>query len=131
MNTERDLLAQRYGRNKNTTKRNRTLIVVFGSFALAIFLAWAIWVTIAGAARVTTQDLGYQVLSPQQTSVKFNAQLPLGHQSGAVCAVQVLNQGFVVVGYRELQIDTSGVYETFVNTTELGVSGHIDKCWLK
>jgi hypothetical protein len=131
MNTERDLLAQRYGRNKNTVKRNRTLIVVFGSFALAIFLAWAIWVTIAGAAKVTTQDLGYQVLSPQQTSVKFNAQLPLGHQSGAVCAVQVLNQGFVVVGYRELQIDTNGVYETFVNTTELGVSGHIDKCWLK
>jgi len=49
----------------------------------------------------------------------------------AVCAIQVLNTSFAVVGYKELEISQSGEYETLVNTTEPGVTGLVDKCWLK
>jgi hypothetical protein len=49
----------------------------------------------------------------------------------AVCAVQVLNQAFSVVGYREVEIPSSGEYKTRLNTTSLGVTGLVDECWLK
>lgn len=131
MKSSSDLLAERYGRTVRNPKRNRTILIAFAGTIGVIFLGWAAWVTAAGANQVITQDLGFKILSEQQASVKFHVQFPLGSTDTAICAVQVLNQGFTVVGYRELELSASGNYETFVNTTELGVSGHIDKCWLK
>lgn len=93
-----------------------------------VFLGWAIWVTVSNATNVKSQVLGYEVLSPSQTSVKFSVQSPAG---AAKCAIQVLNQAYAVVGYKELEVAATGEFETFVNTTELGVTGLVDKCWLK
>jgi hypothetical protein len=77
---------------------------------------------------VKHQVLAYEVIDETQTSVKFSVQSPSG---AANCAVQVLNQGYAVVGYKEVDVASSGEFETFVNTTELGVTGLVDKCWLK
>lgn len=128
MISETDLLAQRYGRKTNAKQVNRRLVIGLAIILLAGFFSWAAWVTIDGANQVKSQDLAYEVLGPEQTSVRFSVSSPAGT---AVCAIQVLNQSFAVVGYRELEISQSGEYETLVNTTEPGVTGLVDKCWLK
>jgi hypothetical protein len=111
-------MAERYGKPAGK-KRNRKPIIALAAALIAAFLGWAIWVSIDNANQIKTQDLGYEILSEKQASVP------------AVCAIQVLNQGFAVVGYKEVPVAASGEYETFVNTTQLGVSGLVDKCWLK
>ena len=128
MISETDLLADRYGRKTNATQVNRRLVIGLAAVLIAIFVGWATWVTVDGANQVKSQDLAYEVLGPEQTSVRFSVSSPAGT---AVCAVQVLNQSFAVVGYRELEIAQSGEYEVLVNTTEPGVTGLVDKCWLK
>lgn len=131
MKLENDLLANRYGRNGAKPKRNRILVILTASVLLVSFLAWAVWVSTASVQTVKSQDLAFEILSDQQASVRFSATLPPNQNGSAICAVQVLNQGFAVVGYREIELNQSGIYQTFVNTTEIGVSGHIEKCWLK
>jgi len=128
MNSETELLAERYGKTATSAGATRNRIIALAVALVAIFLGWAIWVTVSGASDVKSQVLGYEVLSPEQTSVKFSVQSPAG---AAKCAIQVLNQGFAVVGYKEVEVASPGVFETFVNTTELGVTGLVDKCWLK
>ena len=128
MISETDLLADRYGRKTNAKQVNRRLVIGLAAVLIAIFVGWAIWVTVDGANQVKSQDLAYEVLGPEQTSVRFSVSSPAGT---AVCAIQVLNQSFAVVGYRELEISQSGEYEVLVNTTEPGVTGLVDKCWLK
>jgi hypothetical protein len=127
MSSVSDLMAERYGK-KPAGKASRKRIIAVAAALLATFLGWAIWVSVEGANQVKSQDLGYEILSANQASVRFAVQSPAGP---AVCAVQVLNQGFAVVGYKEVPIQASGEFEVLVNTTSLGVSGHVDKCWLK
>jgi hypothetical protein len=128
MISDTDLLANRYGRRSNAKTVNRRVVIGLAAVLIVVFVAWATWVTVDGANQVKSQDLAYEVLGPEQTSVRFSVSSPAGP---AVCAIQVLNQSFAVVGYRELQISQSGEYETLVNTTEPGVTGLVDKCWLK
>jgi hypothetical protein len=128
MSSESDLQASRYGKTATSGKSTRQRIIALASVLIAVFLGWAIWVTVSGVNEVKHQVLGYQVLSDGQTSVKFSVQSPAG---AAKCTIQVLNQGFAVVGYKEVPVPASGQYETFVNTTELGVTGLVDKCWLQ
>ena len=127
MSSVSDLMAVRYGK-KPAGRPNRTRIIAMASALVAVFLTWAIWVSVDNANQVKSQDLGYEILSAQQASVRFAVQSPAGP---AVCAVQILNQGFAVVGYKEVPIEASGEFEVLVNTTQLGVSGLVDKCWLK
>jgi hypothetical protein len=128
MNSESELLASRYGKSATAAGVNRRRVIVLAAALIVLFLSWAIWVTVSGTSNVKSQVLGYEVLSPAQTSVKFSAQSPAG---AAKCAIQVLNQAYAVVGYKEVEVAVSGEFETLVNTTELGVTGLVDKCWLK
>jgi hypothetical protein len=121
-------MTSRYGKKTISPGVNRKRIIILASALLVLFLGWAIWVTASNAGAVKSQDLGYEVLGTEQTWVKFSVQSSSGP---AKCAIQVLNQGFAVVGYKEVDVPASGEYETFVNTTELGVTGLVDKCWLK
>ena len=128
MKSESELLASRYGKTAPDAKKTRRLIIAVAAILVSAFLGWAIWVAVSGASEIKLQVLGYEVLSEGQTSVKFSVQSPAGE---AKCAIQVLNQGYAVVGYKEVDVPASGEFETFVNTTELGVTGLVDKCWLK
>lgn len=128
MKPESELLASRYGKTTPDAKKTRLQLIVAGVALVSIFLGWAIWVSLSGASEIKHQVLGYEVLGESQTSVKFSVQSPAG---AAKCAIQVLNQSYAVVGYKEVDVPASGEFETFVNTTELGVTGLVDKCWLK
>lgn len=127
MSSVSDLMAERYGKNSGK-KPNRRVVITLASALLAAFLGWAIWVTVENADQIKTQDRGYEILSAEQALVRFSVQSPSGP---AICAIQVLNQGYAVVGYKEVPVPTSGEFEALVNTTQLGVSGLVDKCWLK
>lgn len=128
MSSESELLASRYGKKAAGGAAYRKRVIALASALVLLFLGWAIWVTVTGSSAVKHQMLAYEVIDETQTSVKFNVQSPSG---AAKCAVQVLNQGYAVVGYKEVEVASSGEFETFVNTTELGVTGLVDKCWLK
>lgn len=133
MTSQSDLISARYGATKKRSGRQR---LIWGSVAaslLLIFMVWAVSVTIENANKITSQDLAYVILSPNQASVKFQITKPAN--TDVVCAVQVLNSGFAVVGYKEVQIPASPekvvTLETLVNTSELGVTGLVDTCWRK
>jgi hypothetical protein len=128
MMSESDLMAKRYGKPAKSRQQNRRTIITLALALFVTFLAWAIWVTVDGADQIKSQDRAYEVLGVNQTLVRFSVSSPAGP---AVCAVQVLNQAFGVVGYKEVEIAKSGDYETLVTTTEIGVTGLVDKCWLK
>lgn len=128
MSSESELMAARYGKKPTDAGTTRRRIILLASGLIAAFLIWAIWVAVSGASAVKSQTLAYEVIDPTQTMVKFSVQSPAG---AAKCAIQVLNQGYAIVGYKEVDLATSGEYEIFVNTTELGVTGLVDKCWLK
>lgn len=133
MTSQSDLISTRYGATKKRSGRERLIWGAVVASLLAIFMVWAVSVTIEGAAKITSQDLAYVILSPNQASVKFEVTKPAN--TDVICAVQVLNSGFAVVGYREVQIAASPekvvTLETLVNTSELGVTGLVDKCWRK
>ena len=128
MTSESELLATRYGKTADGGKTSRSRIIALAAFLVSLFLAWAIWVTVDGSSEVKFQVIGYEVIDSGQTSVRYSVKSPSGP---AKCAIQVLNQGYAVVGYKEVEVASSGEFETFVNTTELGVTGLVDKCWLK
>jgi hypothetical protein len=133
MTSESDLISTRYGATKKRSGRERLIWGAVAASLLAIFLIWAVAVTIEGAAKITSQDLAYVILSPNQATVKFQVTKPT--DTDVICAVQVLNNAFAVVGYREVEIAASAekvvTLETLVNTSELGVTGLVDKCWRK
>ena len=133
MTSQSDLISERYGRSKKRSGRERLLWGALASALLLTFFVWAVSVTIEGANKVTSQDLAYVILGPNQAQVKFQVTKP--QDVDVVCAVKVLNNGFAIVGYREIEIAASPekivTLETLVNTSELGVTGLVDSCWRK
>lgn len=128
-----DLMASRYGKTKSTKSRER---IIFGTLAAALlagFLTWAALTSIATANGVVTKTLGYEIKSPTQAWVNIQITAPTGGNIG--CDVKVLNQSYGVVGYRQIDLQLAAnettTKEIFVNTTELGVTGLVDKCWVK
>lgn len=133
MTSQSDLVSERYGKSKKRSSRERLIWSFVAGSLVAIFLFWAVSVTIEGANRVTSQDLAYEILGPNQAKVKFEVTKPT--DTDVICSVKVLNNAFAVVGYREIAIAASAekvvTLETLVNTSELGVTGLVDRCWRK
>lgn len=124
-----NLIQQRYGKARSK-KLDRVIAISLGATALVLFLGWAIWFTAEDSERVTTRDVGYQIIDEYSATVKFEVTRQLGQT--VTCDIQVLNQSYAVVGWKKLIIEPSGsrssVLETTVNTTELGVSGLVAGC---
>ena len=74
MKSESELLASRYGKTAPDAKKTRQRIIALAAVLLTGFLGWAIWVAASGASEIKHQVLGYEVLSENQTSVKFSVQ---------------------------------------------------------
>ena len=133
MTSQSELLAERYGTSRVSAGRKRIGIIALAIGLFLAFLALALSVAVAEANKIETKDLGYKILSPQQASVKFEVKSP--NDAQITCAIKVLNQSFAVVGYREVPVSAlagqAQQFETLVNTTQLGVSGLVDKCWRK
>ncbi|CAB4552124.1 MAG: DUF4307 domain-containing protein [Actinobacteria bacterium] len=127
MSSVSEVMLERYGK-KNDRRPSKKWVIGLASVLFVSFIAWAIWVIADGADQIRSQDLSYEILSETEATVTFSVESPAG---AAVCSVQVLNQAFSVVGYREVEIPASGEYQTRINTTSLGVTGLVDECWLK
>lgn len=130
--TTNQTLDDRYGR-KPTRFSSRTKISVAAAALLTIFLGWGIWVTFFAPVSATASVAGYEVVDSEHTVIRFSLDKPTGKP--VVCAARVMNKAYSVVGYKEVLVpansDASGVITVSVNTTETGVSGLVDRCWLK
>jgi len=126
-----DLMASRYG--KKPVRNSRLKISIAAAALLAVFLAWAAWVTIFAPPTVKASVAGYEVVDSSHTTIRFDVVKPAGKD--AVCAARVLDKAYSVVGYREILIDAGAadnkVFSVSVNTTQEGVTGLVDNCWLK
>lgn len=122
-------LSDRYGRAGNP-KRQLNIVIALASLLLVGFLAWAAYFALASSNQIKHRDLSYEILSPTSARVVFEVTRPGGREAN--CSVQVLNQSFAVVGYKQVKIAPSTnqteVVEVLVNTTELGVTGLVDAC---
>lgn len=126
-------MAERYGKKPSSARNQRIFFTTLAAVLLVSFLVFAASVAIRGANEIKTQVLGYSILNEQQAKVSFSVTSPKDAQ--VTCAIQVLNQSFAVVGYREIslhgELNQTKNQEIFVNTTELGVSGLVDACWFE
>jgi len=128
--TNETLMRERYGKSSSS---NRKSVIILAVSLLVIFFVWASWATFLAPAKATPKVQGYEVVSPELTKVRFTVDKPAG--TTAVCATEVMNSSFAVVGYRQVTIEpdasASEVLEVSVNTTQLGVTGLVEKCWVK
>jgi hypothetical protein len=127
MSSVSEVMLERYGKKKDR-RVSKKWVIGLASVLFVSFIAWAVWVIADGADQIRSQDLSYEIISETEATVTFSVESPAG---AAVCGIQVLNQAFSVVGYREVEIPASGEYQTRLNTTSLGVTGLVDECWLK
>ena len=129
-------MAERYGRRPSDQKRNRRNITIAAIALGIVFLIFAIYSNFLVAPSIASKTTGYEITSEQQAIVKYQV---APQNQDVVCVLKVLNQAFSVVGYREVTIaaiknvNSSQFqnFETKINTTELGVSGLLDKCFTK
>jgi hypothetical protein len=127
-------LRARYGRTKRS--RRRELLILIGAaaaFAL-IFTAWVVWAGLDGS-RPTLQvrDTAHTLHNDERTvEVEWSMSVPAGLETA--CAVQALNEDFVVVGWKVVTIPPSESYtrsfSEWVRTAQDANTGLIYRCWL-
>lgn len=126
-------LDERYGRTRGATRTRRVVaIVVAGAFAL-VFGAWVVWAALDGdSANIEFRDVAHEIVDDSLVSVTWQVTAEPGSQVS--CAVEALNEGFTVVGWKTLDLPPSDkrtrVFTEQLHTTELAVSGLIYRCWL-
>ena len=124
-------LEERYGR-KASTKATRWRVGILAGALLSVFLGWAIWVSFLTAPAPKAAVVGYEVIDDQHTLVRFTVSKPADR--AVTCEVRVLSNSYGVVGYLEVEVpvDTPAdrILKVSVNTTQLGVTGVVDRCWL-
>jgi hypothetical protein len=128
-----EYLANRYGKGKASAQTQRIFWISVGSLLVVAFFAWSIMINFATPSQVTANIKNFDITSAQQASVTVSVDNP--SERSAVCAVRVLASNFGVVGYREISFSGSDGksfdIDTKVNTTFLGVSANIERCWFK
>ena len=136
MNAMPTQIAERYGRGPKQTRRNR-LAVGFTAASLAlVFIIWMIWVTITGANQLSPKTTAYEILGSGQVSVTFTVAKPANKT--VICALKALKADYGTVAYKEVTLagdksrNGSAVQVSRIvrlSTTELAVTGLVDRCW--
>jgi hypothetical protein len=126
-------LDRRYGRTRSYRLRRRWIAVIVGGAFVVVFGAWVIFAAFDGtSASVDTNDAGYVIHNDHLATVTSEVSTDPGTKVD--CAIEVLNSGFDVVGWKIVHLPASNVsantYRTDIKTTNRGVTGLIDKCWL-
>lgn len=128
-----DYLANRYGNSKAKARNQRILWTSVGAALLIVFAVWSITVNFAAPSKITAEIQSFSVIDDLQTRMEINIKNPTEHDG--VCAVQVLNNSYSVVGYKEVaiagELGQASTIEAVLNTTNLGVSATVDRCWFK
>lgn len=119
----------RYGPSPTaSTHRRRRLALIA---AAVVGLAVAVWIALNVAAQpVSWKDVGFHVQGPQAIDVTFEVTKPRGDT--VVCKVRALSETFSEVGVRMVTVgpadDATQRVTAPVQTTELAVSGTVDRC---
>ncbi|AMM20237.1 hypothetical protein AX769_08750 [Frondihabitans sp. PAMC 28766] len=126
-------LDRRYGRSRTFRLRRRWIGAIVGVAFAAIFFVWVVWAGFDGtSASVDTNDAGYVIHNNHSASVTSEVSTDPGTRVD--CAVEVLNSGFDIVGWKVVHLpastQSSNTYVTQIKTMNRGVTGLIDKCWL-
>ena len=128
-----DYLANRYGNTKAKARNQRILWTSVGAILILAFFAWSLSINFAAPSKITAQVKSFSVIDDLQTKMEITIENPT--KQDGVCAVQVLSNSYGVVGYKELQVAGSlgqqFTIEAVLNTTNLGVSATVDRCWFK
>ena len=131
-------IAQRYGKGPQQVVQRRRAIVITAGLITALFIAWAIWAALTTKNDPLVKTTSFKVIDDTSTSVSFVVTKPAN--STVICAVQALKVDFGIVAHKEVTIPASGSqdstiidvpYEATLRTTELAVSGLVDRCWFE
>lgn len=130
MTENSDLLSTRYGvKTKQNSKRNRILAVL----GVLVMVAIAGYFTIANYSPISTNDVGFRVVSQWQTEIDFEISKP--RDSTAVCSFEALDNSFGVVGWAEFEFGPTDAetnrYTVTINTYKMAVTGLVDDCELR
>ena len=125
-----EILRERYGVSKSVDK-TRNKVLGWSAVALATIIAglfgYLNW------SPIGTTDISFRVISPWQTEVEFEIEMPAG--SVAVCGIEALNNSFTQVGYVELEFGpfevTTTRHTVSLNTYQEAVTGLVDECQLR
>jgi hypothetical protein len=131
-------IAQRYGRSpQQEAKRRRNLIITAGLLAV-LFTVWATWASLTAKNDPTFKTSSFEIVDSSNMSVSFVVTKPAN--STAICAIQALKEDYGVVAYKEVRIPASGSedgsitnvpVQAMLRTTELAVTGLVDRCWFE
>lgn len=126
-------LDERYGRTVRFSKRQRIIAVLVAAAFAVVLVAWVIWAGLSGeAATLETRDLGHEIVSNELVEVRF--ELTVAPGTAVQCAVEALNEGYSVVGWKTLDVPAGAQrtrqFTETVRTSELAVTGLIYRCWL-
>jgi hypothetical protein len=128
-----DYLANRYGNTKAQARNQRILWTSVGVVLAVAFFIWSITVTFSTPSKITAEIQSFKVVDEIQTALKVSVQNPT--KQDGICALQVLSNSYGVVGYKEVAVAGSlgaaPVIDAVLNTTNLGVSATVDRCWFK
>jgi len=125
-------LDERYGRSPRTRVRSRVLVIGAAIVFVVVFAVWVVWAGLDGtASAIEVRDTGY-VLTDSTATVRFELSMDPG--TAATCAVQALDDGFEIIGWKIVDIPAStertrGFVET-VRTLIRPNTGLIYRCWL-
>jgi hypothetical protein len=130
MESNADLLAQRYGHKPKRDPKQYRVVAIAG---VVLMTVTAMWFGYANYSPVSHQDIGFRVISQWQVEVDFELTKP--QDASVVCSIQALNNSYLAVGYLEVELGPSDFqtnrHTVSVNTTELAVTGLVDECRLR
>jgi Domain of unknown function (DUF4307) len=119
----------RYGPSPTVSSRRRRRL---GLIAVAVVgLAVAVWIALNVAGQpVSWKDVGFHVQGPRATDVTFEVTKPT--EATVTCLVKALSESYAEVGVRTVTVgpadEASQRVTATVQTTELAVSGTVDRC---
>ena len=129
-------IAQRYGKSpEQEARRRRAIFITAGLFA-ALFITWAVWANLTAKKEPIFKTSSFEIIGQQNLSVSFVLTKPAN--STAICAVQALKEDYGVVAYKEVRIPatspedgsiTDVPLKVSLRSTELAVTGLVDRCW--
>ena len=129
--TTKEQLDDRYGR----TSRQSVRIWMSAIIAIAVILGGLyLWSYFANAAKdVDVDDLGYSVVSENETEVRFR--ITSAHDEPVVCVLEALDEDFGKVGWQVVELPPTGSvtndYERVVRTVDTATTGYVNSCALR
>lgn len=124
-----DLLAKRYGKKS----ANPRLLRLFAYLGVAVMAVGTVSLGLANWSPIQATTISFKVISPWQTDVEFEIQMPTGQV--ADCTLEALNNSFAVVGHVKRSFGPFDQLITrhtiSINTYEEAVTGLVDNCSLR